>query len=39
MEREVLEQYKNLNIKIINYIKNDEDCLVLIEEREELIKK
>ena len=39
MERQILEQYKNLNIKIINYIKNDEDCLVLIEEREELNKK
>lgn len=39
MEREILEQYKKLNIKIINYIKNDKDCLMLIEEREELIKK
>ena len=39
MEREILEQYKILNIKIINSIKSDDDCLVLMEKREELIKK
>lgn len=39
MEREILEQYKDLNIKIINSIKNDEDCLALMGKREELIKK
>lgn len=38
MEREILEQYKILNIKIINAIKSDEDCLVLMEKREELTK-
>lgn len=38
MEREILEQYKSLNIKIINSIKSDEDCLVLMGKREELIK-
>lgn len=35
---EILEQYKNISIKIIEYIKNDDDCDELMNIREKTIE-
>lgn len=39
MDRDIFNEYKEINLKIINSIKEDKEDITLFEKREEIIKK